>query len=628
MIFDTGASRAARSSGWLLLFYFLGACGELPDREGDAAADEDGAMPTDLDGGAGLDGSVIADIDASVIEPDHDSGVVADGGVTSCADEHHRCGGGCCPWVPTIVASETDLANPVWGLDMALDPEGRPAFLYFVRSGFFESNMGLVRADGTMASWRSDARSRAAIAIDAHGVERWLDTPPSSASIEYEPASEPVPGLWGSHADLAIDALGNVHASGGDGPLTYANREDGEWYAHDASSRGSITATAIAVDGGGRPVIAYASTSASGTTDVLVTRMWSWADWSEERVLTIAEPIARIAIAIDSADSPHVAFAGDEGLVHAARIDGEWTSEILDARPRAGLGVGMAIGAADVIHIAYSADETIDAPDRSIYYAYRRAGAWRVEVVAGSGRAHGDVALAVDATGRPHIGYLHRYTETTTQIRHVVWDGPVDRTGGDATDAGMRDGDMRDAGGPDRGSSSGLVINEIDYDQPGTDTAEYVEIVNDSAETRSLDGLALVLVNGATASEYLRVELSGSLLPRQYLAVAAPGVAGVPDTSRVARLSGLIQNGDPDAVVLWSTITHEAIDALSYGGDIVGASIDGIAVDVIDGSPALVRDDGSVGRTLCRLPDRVDTHADASDWAACSTPTPGGPNTR
>ena len=49
------------------------------------------------------------------------------------------------------------------------------------------------------------------------------------------------------------------------------------------------------------------------------------------------------------------------------------------------------------------------------------------------------------------------------------------------------------------GGSDSLVINEIDYDQPGSDTAEFVEIVNVGSSGVNLTGVDLVLVNGSSS---------------------------------------------------------------------------------------------------------------------------------
>ncbi len=51
------------------------------------------------------------------------------------------------------------------------------------------------------------------------------------------------------------------------------------------------------------------------------------------------------------------------------------------------------------------------------------------------------------------------------------------------------------------GGSTGLVINEVDYDQPGADLAEFVEIYNSGASPVSLQDISLVLPNGADTNE-------------------------------------------------------------------------------------------------------------------------------
>ena len=45
-------------------------------------------------------------------------------------------------------------------------------------------------------------------------------------------------------------------------------------------------------------------------------------------------------------------------------------------------------------------------------------------------------------------------------------------------------------------ASAALVINEIDYDQPSTDTAEFLEIANTGAEPVELGTYCVRLING------------------------------------------------------------------------------------------------------------------------------------
>ena len=53
------------------------------------------------------------------------------------------------------------------------------------------------------------------------------------------------------------------------------------------------------------------------------------------------------------------------------------------------------------------------------------------------------------------------------------------------------------------------MINEIDYDQVGADTDGFVEIANTGDGPATLDGIALVLVNGGDGAEYARRDAHG-----------------------------------------------------------------------------------------------------------------------
>ena len=156
-----------------------------------------------------------------------------------------------------------------------------------------------------------------------------------------------------------------------------------------------------------------------------------------------------------------------------------------------------------------------------------------------------------------------------------------------------------------------VVINEVDYDQVGTDADGFVELKNVGTPPRSLDGLALVLVNGGDGAEYDRVALTGSLAAGAYLLVPAE-----------------MQNGAPDGVALIDTATKALLDALSYEGEISAATIDGQVYDLVEGTPlpATVADSNSVDGSLSRLPDGADTNDAATDWAFTTTKTPGAAN--
>jgi hypothetical protein len=155
------------------------------------------------------------------------------------------------------------------------------------------------------------------------------------------------------------------------------------------------------------------------------------------------------------------------------------------------------------------------------------------------------------------------------------------------------------------------VINEIDYDQVGADGSGFVEIANVGTTDASLDGVALVLVNGGDGAEYDREPLSGSLPAGGYLVVAIEA-----------------QNGAPDGVALLDTGNGALLDALSYEGEIHTATIGGASYDLVEGTPlpADVADSNTVDGSLARLPDGQDTDDAATDWAFTTTLTPGAAN--
>jgi len=65
-----------------------------------------------------------------------------------------------------------------------------------------------------------------------------------------------------------------------------------------------------------------------------------------------------------------------------------------------------------------------------------------------------------------------------------------------------------------------VMINEIDYDQPGVDTAEFIELFNPEIDPVPLDGYTLELVNGTNGSAYNSFDLPGlSITASGYLVV-------------------------------------------------------------------------------------------------------------
>lgn len=162
-------------------------------------------------------------------------------------------------------------------------------------------------------------------------------------------------------------------------------------------------------------------------------------------------------------------------------------------------------------------------------------------------------------------------------------------------------------GAEDPLAPSRVVLNEVDYDQPGVDAGGFVELFNAGRGTADLGRLALVLVDGASAAEYRRIALAGALDAEQFEVVPSD-----------------LQNGAPDAVVLYDVVDRRVVDMLSYEGSVGTVTIDGVPVALRPGTTA-ADSDASAG-SLGRSPDGAATGVDAGDWRFSATPTPGGPN--
>ena len=156
-----------------------------------------------------------------------------------------------------------------------------------------------------------------------------------------------------------------------------------------------------------------------------------------------------------------------------------------------------------------------------------------------------------------------------------------------------------------------LVINEVDYDQVGADSAGFIEIKNVGDTVATLDNVALVFVNGGDSTEYDRATLTGTLAPGAYTVVAKDA-----------------QNGAPDGLALINTTSGDLLDAFSYEGAITAAVIGSKTYSLVEGTvlPDTVVDSNTVNGSLIRSPDGKDTNNAASDWAFTSTPTQGAAN--
>ena len=154
------------------------------------------------------------------------------------------------------------------------------------------------------------------------------------------------------------------------------------------------------------------------------------------------------------------------------------------------------------------------------------------------------------------------------------------------------------------GGGSAVFINEIHYDNDGTDVGELVEVANPSGV--DLTGWSIVLYNGGNGAVYDTKTLAGS----------------APVVSQTYPSNG-IQNGAPDGVALVNG-SGTLVQFLSYEGSFagVGGPADGVTstdIGVVEGGATLI------GESL-QLTGTGSTYGDFT-WTGPTDDSPGTVNT-
>jgi predicted extracellular nuclease len=160
-------------------------------------------------------------------------------------------------------------------------------------------------------------------------------------------------------------------------------------------------------------------------------------------------------------------------------------------------------------------------------------------------------------------------------------------------------------------SNAAVIINEIDYDQPGTDTAEFIELFNSGTSDISLDNYSVDLINGSNSSPYRSIDLSGfSISASGYFVICGDASLVANCDYSFTATSGWMQNGAPDAVALYQT--SSLLDSLSYEGAIQPYQ---------EGSVLTFADSNTDIASLSRIPNGLDGDDNGLDFqSGCITP--------
>lgn len=231
-------------------------------------------------------------------------------------------------------------------------------------------------------------------------------------------------GDVGGFAALVIDAGGNFHAAYYDyshhGLLySFRGKNDKQWYTTKVEGKGAGTYVSLAVDATGEPHLAYNSPYEDG----LHYATWTGKKW--KRLIIDASHINYYtSIQLDKQGHPRISYylyhAPDKSyLLHLkfASFDGQrWSIETVDKRPETGKFNALALDASGYPHIAYSNVSLGD-----LLYAAWDGSRWNFGDV-DSRRVHNDYvgigdSIAMDHADSPRIAYF----DSTKNLVKYAW---------------------------------------------------------------------------------------------------------------------------------------------------------------------------------------------------------------
>ncbi|HPB30210.1 MAG TPA: endonuclease [Candidatus Sumerlaeota bacterium] len=168
-----------------------------------------------------------------------------------------------------------------------------------------------------------------------------------------------------------------------------------------------------------------------------------------------------------------------------------------------------------------------------------------------------------------------------------------------------------------------IVINELDYDNTGKDTQNFIEIRNTTDRSLDLSHLQILGLNNSPTATYFTYDMKKSeLAPGEYwvLGTRDDSTSVTAFVNEVMTGVGSLQNGPNDGVFLrLKEYPAIIIDSVCYAGETAHPA----------GSPdsgnAGVDPSNSTGISLSRIPDSRDTGRNQDDFQAVAH-TPGGAN--
>jgi hypothetical protein len=312
----------------------------------------------------------------------------------------------------------------IFGTSLAVDGTGRPHIAYIdvstaeLRYAFSDQScwhivaVDQIETVGEFVSLALDSAGRPHLAYCTVDIDTRFCTDLKYA--HYDGAAWQIATVdgtgWGSFVSLALDAADRPHIVYQRQTLRYAWYDGTAWTITTASPGGWYPS--LQLDSAGQPRFSYYNYTSHDLKYVY----FDGQSWQSEPVDTVGVQAGVTSLALDGADRPHIVYQGPQTLRYA-RYDGTtWLTTTVDSPGYMYRWAALALDAAGRPHISY-----YDQNNEALKYAYFDGQDWQVTTVDDNGTAGAGNSLALDAAGRPHISYYVDWP--ANELRYAYFDG-------------------------------------------------------------------------------------------------------------------------------------------------------------------------------------------------------------
>jgi hypothetical protein len=290
---------------------------------------------------------------------------------------------------------------------------------------------------------------------------------------------------------LAMDSAGRPHVAYLNFSLAYAYYDGTAWITTTVSPLGSglVGRVSLALDSAGRPAISYHDTGYDRLG-------YAWYDGTAWFTTTVDASVGTgiyNAVAVDAAGRPAISYSDagySIGHLKYVRFDGTaWQIETVD-RSRAVNQSSLQLDAAGHARVAYE-----EPRQGELLYAHYDGTAWHTATVDGAANAgQGDVSLALDSSGLPHISYCqYPLEQLCNTLKYASFDGTAWHT--ETVESGWR-----------MGQHTSLALDSADHPH-----ISYYDYPNSTLKYAHYDGTAwhIIALGGGGQYHALALDAAG-----------------------------------------------------------------------------------------------------------------------